>query len=128
MALDLLSSASNLVKRTLANAFARTVTIRRGQLTASVSATKGQTTVDAFDAEGLPIRLQAQDWLIAREDYDFGFGPTEPERGDQVEEMIGGRREIYDALPLEGTNELWRWSDPDHSLIRLHTNRVDFSS
>lgn len=94
-------------------------------------------------APGTPIDLTGRAWVgrtvfVHRAPPDRGpsveFGdrdllipmaelPAEPERGDRVTEVIGGQLHTYELMVTAG-EPAWRWSDPGHTVARVHLKLV----
>lgn len=99
---------------------ARTVTYGRGEQTAEITATVGKTLFRVDKGYGLFEHTESRDYLVAVEDFtEFG----EPERGDQVRDVLNGQTEIFEVM-APGEEPHFRWSDPYHRMLRIHTKHV----
>lgn len=101
-----------------------TVTYARGYDTVDVQATFGQKLLKLDDGNG-GIRMEWTDldFCVPAADLDFGSGPVEPERGDQIYVTAGSETQVFEVVPF-GSDPPWRWSDPHQSMLRIHTKRI----
>ena len=90
------------------------VEYRRGADTRGVRATFGSTRRESTDESGLVIESRTRDFLILA--VELGILP---EPGDVI--AVGGRLHEVMNLPGEGC---WRWSDPYHQTLRIHTRHT----
>lgn len=78
------------------------------------SALVGRTIFRQVAASGVDIRTETRDFVFRSADL-----AVEPRRGDRIE--WGGRKwEVWGA----GGEPAWRWSDPQHAALRVHTKIV----
>ena len=78
------------------------------------SALVGRTIFRQVASSGVDIRTETRDFVFRAADL-----AVEPRRGDRVE--WGGRKwEVWGA----GGEPAWRWSDPQHAALRVHTKIV----
>lgn len=100
------------------------VLYRRGAEEVTVQAVIGRTLLKLDDGYG-GVRMEwtDRDFLIAAEDLVLGGQPALPMRGDQIRETQDGKTMIYEVL-APGNEPEWRWSDPHHRLLRIHTKQV----
>ena len=89
---------------------------RASQSPVTLQATFGRTEYDVADQTGASIRTQVVDFLILAEDLG-GLYP--PQRGD----IVITDEQQYEVLDLLGDG-LWRWSDPYHNTLRIHTKDI----
>ena len=99
---------------------ARTVTYVRGETSAEITATVGKTVFRVDKGYGLFEHVESRDYLIAVEDFS-AF--AEPERGDQVKDVLNGKTEIFEVM-APGDEPHFRWSDPYRKALRIHTKHV----
>lgn len=117
---DLLEQASLWLDDQRRRFMSRTVSYARGEASAEVLATVGRTTFDVADDYGVVQHWESRDYLVLAEDLaDFGL----PERGDQIIEVVGGQTLVYEVMAPGGETP-WRWSDPYHRTLRIHTKQV----
>lgn len=103
----------------LSNAAGFTVTLKRGELSATVSATVGRSTFETQTQSGFVESWESRDYIVLASDYPW----SEPVRGDTVEETVGGITSIYEVTSPQGT-PLFHHSDGFQNSIRIHTKRV----
>jgi hypothetical protein len=121
---DMIRSGLAWLTGQLAAHAAQTVTYARGYDQVDVPATLGAKLLRLDDGMG-GIRLEwtDMDFLIPAADLNFEGAMVTPERGDLVHVTVGYDVETYEVRPF-GSEPCWRWSDPNHSMIRVHTKRV----
>lgn len=120
---NILESGASLVADTLAAHASKTVTLRRGAAEVSVAATIGRSNFEMTRADGSVVSFQSRDFLIKRGAYDFGAGPVEPARGDQIVETIGADTRTYELLDLAG-EKAWKFADGFQKMLRVHTKET----
>lgn len=95
----------------------QTVTYRRGDNEHELTATRGRTEYEMADEYGLVLGAHMVDFLILAADFPVVF--DEPTAGDLL---------IVDSVQFEalafGGDRCWRWSDPERTLMRIHTREV----
>lgn len=79
-----------------------------------LDAIPGRTLFRAESLEGLTVRTETRDFLIAADKL-----PREPRRGDVI--MYNLHR--CEVLAPHG-EAVWRWTDPWHSAYRIHTKET----
>ena len=92
----------------------KTVTFRHGGETHEVRAVPGTAFFRALNEYGQWVRVQTRDFIIP--DGQFTFFP---ERGDVIE--FDGRE--FEVL-APNDEPVWRWSDPYHTAMRVHTKLI----
>ena len=95
-------------------ALSKDVTYRHGTEAVAVRAVPGQTVFRSEGEGGRWVRTQLRDFIIR--DGQFTFFP---ERGDVIE--FAGRE--FEVLAPDGEG-VWRWSDPYHTALRVHTRLI----
>ena len=111
---DLLQKGAQWLEQMRAEHCSGPVEYRRGTLTRGVRATFGSTRRESADESGLVIESRTRDFLILAAELGIL-----PEPGDLI--AVGGRLHEVMNLPGEGC---WRWSDPYHQTLRIHTKDV----
>lgn len=108
----------------LKSSVAKAVTYRRGTEEVSVKATIGKTLLKLSDDFG-NVRMEwtDRDFLIAADDLVIAGEQVLPQRGDRIIEQQGTKTFVYEVLAPGGEPE-WRWCDPCHKLLRIHTKEV----
>jgi hypothetical protein len=112
---DLLRQGSQWLGGMLKQYASRPVTYRRGETDLAVDATVGRTQYEVEDGYGLRVAAEVMDFLILAEDFTLG----EPQAGDQI--VVDST--VYEVMAL-GTTGHWRWSDPHHTTLRIHTKEI----
>ena len=100
------------------------VIYRRGSAAIAVCATIGQTMMKLNDGDG-GIRMEwtDRDFLIPYASLAFSGNLTTPARGDTIKESRGGTISVYEVYS-PGGEQPWRWSDPYHNMLRIHTKLI----
>ena len=94
-----------------------TVTYTRGQLTATVTATMGQSETEDIDGGGQQkIVSRSIDWLIRPDDLALDGDSIQPSVGDRITSEDG---RVFDVSLVGGS--VWRWSDARRNCFRIHT-------
>lgn len=65
-----------------------------------------------------------RDYLIPAEYLVFAATTFEPQRGDRITETLNGVVEVYEIISPDNGEPAWRWSDPQHTIYRVHTKQV----
>lgn len=121
---DLLRTGSDFLAAQRRASLAHVVVYRRGALSVSLPATRGRSDFQATDAQGVLVQERSVDWLVTAADLVLNSASVEPERGDRVEETVGGVTRTYEVM-APGNGPPWRWSDPGHKTMRVHSKLVD---
>jgi len=120
---DLLHNGFGWLSERRTESMARPVTIRRGASSVTVLATRGRSILENADETAAIIRIETRDFLVRPADYDFGDGPTLPQRGDIFEEVIDDTTHTFEVLPENGM-PCWRWSNGSRATMRIHTKAI----
>ncbi|MFI4855132.1 MAG: hypothetical protein ACIAQF_09190, partial [Phycisphaerales bacterium JB065] len=103
------------------------VVYRRGSKSVTVIASVGHTELDSITDDGSTTSYQSRDFKFTRSDLDGLMDngrEFEPEPGDRIiEPMPIGPDAVYEPMPMPG-GQRWRWSDPNRTIIRVHTKRI----
>lgn len=99
----------------------RTVTYVRGIVEFELSATLGQSLNMETNEEGFVLYKRTRDFIVRAEDlYDpVAEEAFEPVAGDKIKEGSDPER-VYEIAATNG-DEVWRYADPYHKGIRIHT-------
>ena len=96
------------------------VTYTRAATALSITAIVGRTVFSSNAQDGPRIEFGDRDYLIQAVDLTIG----EPAIGDRISETIDGVTRVFECM-TPGTGEpAWRWSDPAHTVYRIHCKRV----
>lgn len=102
---------------------AKTVTLKRGSASVSITATKPreqrQITVSG---ETIFLGYTVQDWIVAAADYTVDGVVVLPERYDKLLESVGTETYWYELLPDQGL-PAWEYMGGGRKMIRLHSKR-----
>ncbi len=121
---DLLQAGQAWLADQLHEQVATQVTYRRGTDEATVRATIGRTLLKLDDGYG-GVRMvwTDRDFLIRAADLVLGGNPVQPQRGDQIREVVGAQTLVYEVL-APGEEPPWRWADPHRQMFRIHTKQI----
>ena len=121
---DLLQSGQDWLADQLHEHIATEVTYRRGADETIIRATIGRTLLKLDDGYG-GVRMvwTDRDYLIRAADLVLGGNPVQPQRGDQIREVVGTTTLVYEVL-TPGDEPPWRWADPHRQMFRIHTKHV----
>lgn len=97
-----------------------TVTYSRSALSVTLAAAVGRTAYRIADDYGSRLEYGDRDYLVQASNLVLGGTQTTPEPGDQVTESDGS---VYEVLAMFG-EPCWRYSDPHHQTLRIHTKKV----
>lgn len=116
---DLLSSGASWLAGQLKSVAGSTVTYRRGNEEAQVTATVGRSQFEAANQSGVLEQWESRDFLISTADLPFG----DPQRGDVIIEN-GTLVVEYEVTSPRGVPE-WHYGDAFRQIVRIHTVQTD---
>ena len=65
------------------------------------------------------VRTSDLDWLVdPAELIDEAGAPVEPQHRAKITRANG---EVFRTLPADSSDDTWRWSDPAHTWMRIHS-------
>lgn len=98
----------------------KSVMYRRGNDEVALQAVVGRTLLKLDDGfGGVRMVWTDRDYLIEANDLMINGSTVLPRRGDRIVADDG----TYEVLAPGGEPE-WRWSDPCHRILRIHTKKV----
>lgn len=102
---------------------AQAVTYRRGDATVGLDATIGRTEFEVFDNDLASIvKVESRDFIVAAADLVLEDAAQVPKKGDQIVEVgADGKTRTYEVMSPAPRTAHWRWSDPYHERMRIHT-------
>ena len=101
------------------------VTYKRGNYSASITATYGKKTIRIPQANGVYIHIETIDWLMLAADLIINSTLTEPQPGDRIEWTDANSDvHVYEVQPI-GDENCFRYSDPGQTSLRIHTQQMD---
>jgi hypothetical protein len=78
----------------------------------------GRTVFSRLNREGgAAVVFGDRDYLIPVAEL-----PNEPQRGDRITEVISGVEAVFEVVEPMG-EPAWRYSDPGHTVYRVHTKK-----
>jgi hypothetical protein len=100
------------------------VVYRHGVEEVTVRATIGRTLLKLDDGiGGVRMEWTDRDYLIRAADLALGGNRVQPQRGDQIREVVGTQTLVYEVL-APGAEPPWRWADPYRQMYRIHTQQI----
>jgi len=120
---DMIKTGANWLETKRLAHRAVTVTVRRGGLSFTADATKGMTQLIAATEDNVIVQEKSEDFTIAVADYDFGWGPVDPEPGDMIYDDSSGSTVVLEVLPMAVEAEK-RYSDGYRISWRIHTKEA----
>ncbi len=108
----------------------RLVTYSRGEASVELTAAVGSTRYEAGEAADVLVEHRTRDYLIAAADLDFGSGPVEPARDDEIRDTVCSAPEVAGVVLVckvlgPPGEPPFRYCDPAHAQLRVHTVTVD---
>ncbi|MDB5294909.1 MAG: hypothetical protein JWO31_892 [Phycisphaerales bacterium] len=110
-------------RRALVGVAGSPVTYYRGSDAVAVLATVGRAVTGNRDDYGLSVRTESRDYLIDAAALVIGGQAVEPRGGDRIVEGNPQTGAAFEVMELPG-EPCWRYSDPQRTVIRLHTKYV----
>lgn len=83
----------------------------------------GNTFFKVFDKDGQRLEWGDRDYLIPVVALVDGVTPFEPAKGHYIVEVVNGVTITYELSAPE-KEKVWRFSDPQHLIYRIHTKKV----
>ena len=121
---DMLRAGQEWLANQLKSHASSTVVYVRGANQVSVYAIIGRTLMKLEDGYGgVHMQWTDRDFLISPSELVLAGSPITPERGDTIRETMDGKVYIYE-VNAPGNEPSWRWSDPHHKLLRIHTKQI----
>lgn len=102
----------------------RQVIYQRGGDSVTVVATLGRSTFELDDGAGAVLRVESRDFIISAADLVLDAQPAEPRSGDRIIQAAEGTLWVYEVTAIGG-EPAWRWCDPYHRAMRIHTKQID---
>lgn len=117
---DMIKTGAQFLANVLKDAASDAVTINRGDQSATVNATIGNSVFEAEGQNGIIETWESRDFILKTSDLPFG----NPQRGDKITETVAGENCVYEVTAPRGT-PLFHYADAFQASVRLHTKRID---
>ena len=101
----------------------QTVTYSRSGDSVEITATIGNTDFQTTDADGFFSQVQSRDFIFPAADLVLNAETVLPERGDTITVVVGDKTYTYAVLPFGEDGELYKFSDPHRTILRVHTKK-----
>lgn len=105
-------------------ALGRSITYRRGAISLSMKATRGQRSSTPADAEASTLAALSPSWIVRGTDLVSGGAPLTPQEGDEIDHVTARGTETYRVTLDPVSGRAWTPSDNDAKWIRIHTTRT----
>jgi hypothetical protein len=99
------------------------VVYRRGDTSATIMATLGQTVRETQDQDGMISETVTRDFVFPAASLAFLGASAEPKKGDKITHVAGGVTFTYDVRPGP-TEQCYRRCDHEGVVIRVFTNQI----
>ena len=107
----------NALSKALKNIAEQPVVYHRNALSFSVPATRGNISYGTISKlGGVPMEIDYREYIVRVEVFPANFTPSQR---DVIADQ-DGRWEVFN----NGTQECWRYCDPQHKLIRIYTRKI----
>ena len=100
------------------------VTYVRGEERLTLSATFGRTALGSAEDLGLRVGYLDRDFLIESGHLILGGLHALPTDGDRIEELVEGKKLVFEVMTPEGGERPFSYSDATWSRMRIHTKLV----
>lgn len=123
---DLFQRGAEWLNRKMGESASRSVTYRRGETEATVTATVSQSVLRIADGAGSRVERTERDYLFSVADLLAAGITMPPARDDRVIDGEGesdGQLGIWEARP-GGTEPVYRWCDGSKTRVRVHCKRI----
>jgi len=123
---NLLEQGSRWLSQQMKSHAGSEVTYRRGAVSVTLTAVIGRTDFEVIEQETASlVRALSRDYLIDAVDLVLASAQVLPERGDTIEEVSqDNKRRTYEVASPAPRTAHYKWSDPHHEKLRIHTKLV----
>jgi hypothetical protein len=122
---DLLSRGAAWLSGQLQANASQPVIYQRGNAKIAICATFGKKLLKLNDDfGGIRMKWTDRDFIIPASSLIFSGSAVLPRPGDLIREPVGNTIEVYEVTPPDPTEPEWRWSDPFHTLLRVHAKHL----
>ncbi len=115
---DMIANSLAWLARQQKTHLSRTVTYRRGGAWVELQAMLGRWEYEQTDFDGGVLRAECRDYLFLAVDLVLDGALTLPLSGDTIEEVVDGRRYIYEVMS-PGNEPCYRYEN-DRATLRAH--------
>jgi len=123
MATDMLRKALLRLRDLRELNLSETVVYHRAANSVSLSATRGSTSYEVADMDGLIVRARSTDFIITAASLILASVEVLPERGDKIVVTVGSDVFTYEVLDL-GDAGHFRQADPQGITLRIFTKLI----
>jgi hypothetical protein len=121
---DLLDRAEQRLSDLLKTHASRKVRYSRGAKEVEVDATVGKSEFESAAPDGVfVVQVETRDYLIQAADLVLDGTRIVPAIGDRIREEVAGETIVCEVMTPPGQAH-FRWCDPAHTTLRIHTKQV----
>lgn len=117
--MGLLRRGAEMVTKHLITSGGEQVKYRRANAFVEISAAPARHGTRTL-GEDARIVGDSYDWIIRSSDLVLNGDQVEPQRGDQIEHIVGSKRLTYTVLPQDG-DDVFRFDSALRTSLRVHT-------
>lgn len=117
---DLLRTGAAFLANALKQSAGTSVTIARGNSSASVSAVIGKSVFESQNQSGVVESWESRDFIVKTADLPFG----EPHRHDKIIEVMNGVAVVYEVASPRGV-PVFHYGDAFRATVRMHAVASD---
>lgn len=97
------------------------VTYHRDSAWVKLTAIPGKSDFRISEADSITVKERSRDYLFTTCFLRINGQTVTPKKGDEIKETVGNTVHTYEVLRPDGGDQVWRYSDPGRSVIRVHT-------
>lgn len=122
---DLLATGSAWLSDVFKAYVAKSIAYRRGTASVTIAdATIGRTEFEVIDQNQMLVKVESRDFIFDTAQLILASATVLPEQGDLIDEVIGSETWTYEVMAPLPRSAPWRFSDPYHLRLRVHTKLV----
>jgi len=121
--INLMQDGATWLGEQLQAAAGRSVTYRRGNRSATLTAVPSQHEYDVLDEDGFATKRQSYDFVVTAADLVLGSDTIEPRPGDRIDDTINGEERHFELMPL-GDRPCCEWHDVTGIQLIVHCKRI----
>lgn len=86
-----------------------------------VKAIRSDSDVDEVRGDGTVVAAKTVDWVIQAADLVVNGRPARPQRGFQIEQLVGDKTKTFEMMPADGGDSCYEPVGPQETAFRIHT-------
>ena len=124
---NLLKKGASMLTSAMAASASDRLEYHRGTAVIAIDATRGKNTADSVNDDGFMIKVRFDDFLVPTDQLKLSGDRIEPVAGDYIIDRTGSTPIKFEVCNTP-TEPCWRYSDPNHLRIRIHTRQVPYTN